>query len=154
MPYIKMNPPQVYMCSPSWTLLPLPSPYYTSGSSQCTSPKHSVSCIEPGLVTRFIYDIIHVSIFLCISGFDLLTFRWGFYCLCPRDNGLCIHNFSCNLLLVLVLCNAGFKKQVGKYSNIFRFWMSVLKQYNFFPKYLLIVVYSLSCAQLLEPHEL
>ena len=33
---IKMNPPQVYMCSPSWTLLPPPSPYHPSGSSQCT----------------------------------------------------------------------------------------------------------------------
>ena len=31
------------------------------GSSQCTSPKHPVSYIEPGLATRFIYDIIHVS---------------------------------------------------------------------------------------------
>ena len=38
-----------------------PSPYRPSGSSQCTSPKHPVSCIEPGLATRFIYDIIHVS---------------------------------------------------------------------------------------------
>ena len=56
-----MNPPQVYMCSPSWTLLPPPSPYHLSGSSQCTSPKHPVSCIEPGLATRFIHDIIHVS---------------------------------------------------------------------------------------------
>ena len=61
LPYIKMNPPQVYMCSPSWTLLPPPSPYHPSGSSQCSSPKHPVSCIEPGLVTCFIYDIIHVS---------------------------------------------------------------------------------------------
>ena len=40
LPYIKMNPPQAYMCSPSWTLLPPPSPYHPSGSSQCTSPKH------------------------------------------------------------------------------------------------------------------
>ena len=56
-----MNPPQVYMCSPSWTLLPPPSLYHPSGSSQCTSPKHPVSCIEPGLAIRFIYDIIHVS---------------------------------------------------------------------------------------------
>ena len=40
---IKMNPPQVCMCSPSWTLLPPPSPYHPSGSSQCTSPKHPVS---------------------------------------------------------------------------------------------------------------
>ena len=61
LPNIKMNPPQVYMCSPSWTLLPPPSPYPPSGSSQCTSPKQPVSCIEPGLATRFICDIIHVS---------------------------------------------------------------------------------------------
>ena len=27
-----MNPPQVYMCSPSWILLPPPSPYHPSGS--------------------------------------------------------------------------------------------------------------------------
>ena len=32
-----------------------PSPYHPSGSSQCTSPKHPVSCIEPGLVIRFIW---------------------------------------------------------------------------------------------------
>ena len=42
-------------------LNPPPSPYHPSGSSQCTSPKHPVSYIEPGLATRFIYDIIHVS---------------------------------------------------------------------------------------------
>ena len=53
LPNIKMNPPQVYMCSPCWTLLPPPSPYHPSGSSKCTSPKHPVSCIEPGLATRF-----------------------------------------------------------------------------------------------------
>ena len=42
-------------------LNPPPSQYHPSGSSQCTSPKHPVSCIEPGLATHFIYDIIHVS---------------------------------------------------------------------------------------------
>jgi len=52
LPNIKMNPSQVYMCSPSWTLLRPPSPYHPSGSSQCTSPKHPVSCIEPGLASR------------------------------------------------------------------------------------------------------
>ena len=61
LPHINMNPPQVYTCSPSRTLLPPPSPYHPSGSSQCTSPKHLVSCIEPGLVIRFLYDSIHVS---------------------------------------------------------------------------------------------
>ena len=43
------------------TLHPSPSPYHPSGSSQCTSPKHPVLCIKPGLATRFIHDIIHVS---------------------------------------------------------------------------------------------
>ena len=66
LPNIEMNPPRVYMCSPSWTLLPPRSPYPPSGSSQCTSPKHPVShlvsCIEPGLETRFIHDSIHVSV--------------------------------------------------------------------------------------------
>ena len=50
-----MNSPQVYMCSPSWTPLPLPSPYHPSGSSQCTSHKHPVSCIKPGLAYMILY---------------------------------------------------------------------------------------------------
>ena len=61
LPYINMNLPRVYTCSRSWTPLPPPSPYRLSGSSQCTSPKHPVSCIEPRLAICFLYDIIHVS---------------------------------------------------------------------------------------------
>ena len=47
---------------PILTRLSPPSSYHPSGSSQCTSPKHPVSCIEPGLAIHFIYDIIHVSV--------------------------------------------------------------------------------------------
>ena len=61
LPYINMNAPRVYTCSPSWTPLSPPSPYHPSGSSQCTSPEHPVSCMEPGLAIHFLYDIIHVS---------------------------------------------------------------------------------------------
>ena len=64
LPNIEMNLPQVYMCSPFWTLLPPPSPYHPSGSSQCTSPKHPVSCIKPGLANRFIHDIIRFNVIL------------------------------------------------------------------------------------------
>ena len=60
LPYIHMHLPRVYTCSPSWTPLPPPSPYHPSGSSQCSSPKLPVSCIEPGLAIHFLYDIIHV----------------------------------------------------------------------------------------------
>ena len=66
MPYINMHLPQVYMCSPSWTPLPPPSPYHPSGSSQCTSPKLPVSCIEPGLEIRFWYDIVHVFHYMLV----------------------------------------------------------------------------------------
>ena len=65
LPYINMNQPWVYTCSPSWTPLPPPSPYHPSGSSQYTSPKHPVSCIEPGLVTHLIYIILYI--FQCHS---------------------------------------------------------------------------------------
>ena len=61
LPYINMNPPQVYTCSPSWTPLPPPSSNHPSGLSLCTSPKHPVSCIKPRLAIHFLYDIIHVS---------------------------------------------------------------------------------------------
>ena len=65
LPYIDMNPPWVYMSSQSWTPEPPPppplSPYHLSGSSQCTSPKHPVSCIEPRLAIHFLHDSIHVS---------------------------------------------------------------------------------------------
>ena len=61
LPYINMNLPWVYISSHSWTPLPPPSPYHPSGLSQCTSPKHPVSCIEPRLAIHLLYDIIHVS---------------------------------------------------------------------------------------------
>ena len=57
LPYIDMNLPRVYMCSHPES----PSPYHPSGSSQCTSPEHPISCIEPGLVIHFTYDNIHIS---------------------------------------------------------------------------------------------
>ena len=61
LPYIDMNLPWVYMCSPSWTPLPHPTPYHPSGLSQCTSRKHAVSCIGPELAIHLTYDNIHVS---------------------------------------------------------------------------------------------
>ena len=61
LPYIDMNQPWVYMCSPSWTPLPPSSPSYPCGSSQCTNPEHPVSCIEPGPAICFTHDNIHVA---------------------------------------------------------------------------------------------
>ena len=62
LPYTDMNQPRVYMCSPSWTLLPPPFASHPSGSSQCTGVESPVSCIELGLVIYFAYGNIHVSV--------------------------------------------------------------------------------------------
>ena len=78
LPYIDLNLPWVYMCSPSWTPLTPPS-LWPSGSSQCTSPKHPVSCIKPGLAIRFTYDILHVSVpfsHIILPLPSLLHFNW------------------------------------------------------------------------------
>ena len=61
LPYIDMNPPQVYMSSQTWTPLLPPTPYHCSGSSPCASPKHPASCIKHRLAIRFLHDSIHVS---------------------------------------------------------------------------------------------
>ena len=61
LPYIHMNQLWMYMCSPSRTPLPPPSPSHLSGSSQCTGPEHPASCIEPELAIYFTYDNRHVS---------------------------------------------------------------------------------------------
>ena len=70
LPYIDMNLPWVYMSSQTWTPLPPPTPYHLSGSSQCTSPKHPVSCIEHRLAIHFLHDSIHVSIPFSLLVFD------------------------------------------------------------------------------------
>ena len=51
-----MHQPWVYICSQSWTPLPPPSPSHPSGSSQCSSPEHPISCIRPGLAIYFTYS--------------------------------------------------------------------------------------------------
>ena len=61
LPYINMNLPRCTRVPHLEPPLLPPSLYHPSGSSQCTSPKHPVSCIEPGLAIRFLYDVIHVS---------------------------------------------------------------------------------------------
>ena len=45
---------------PSWPSLASPSPSHFSGSSQCTSPKHSASSIKPGLAINYTYVNIHI----------------------------------------------------------------------------------------------
>ena len=58
LPYIDMNPPQVYMSSQFWTPSHL-SPYIISLFIPVHQPQ--ASCIEPRLVINVLHDSIHVS---------------------------------------------------------------------------------------------
>ena len=83
---------------------------HPSGSSQCTSPKHPVSCIEPGLVTHSIYDIICISMPFSqiIPSFPSPTeskrlFYTSVSLLLSRIQGYCYH-LSKFHIYVLVYC--------------------------------------------------
>ena len=110
LPYIDLNPPWVYMCFPSWTPLPPSSPSYPSGSSQCTSPEHPVSCIKPRLVICFTYDNLHVSMpssYIILPSPSPTESKRLFYTLVslllPRIQGYHYH-FSKFHIYVLVYC--------------------------------------------------
>ena len=76
LPHISMYPPREYMCSPSWTPRPPPSPYHPSGSSQCTSPKLPVSCIEPGLAMIKFSEKLQFSSVQSLSRVRLFATPW------------------------------------------------------------------------------
>ena len=64
MPYINMNPPRVYTCSPSWTPLPSPSPSHPSGHP--SAPALSILYHALNLDWRFISHVI-IYMFQCHS---------------------------------------------------------------------------------------
>ena len=94
--YIKMNPPWVYMCSPSWKPLPPPSPPHPSGSSQCTSPEHPVSCIEPDW--QF---ISHMLLYMFQSRFPKSSHPHPLP-QSPKDCSIHLHLFCCLSYRVIV----------------------------------------------------
>ena len=83
LPYINMNLPQVYTCSPSWTLLPPPSPYHLNAfkSSPCLfmawsliSFYHWILILSYGYTTGYLsfWNILRIS---C----TLLKHKHGFF---------------------------------------------------------------------------
>ena len=79
-----------------------------SGSSQCTSPKLPVSCIQPGLVIHFLYDIIHVlmqfsQIIPPPSPTESKLFYTSVSLLLSRIQGCCYH-LSKFYIYALVYC--------------------------------------------------
>ena len=70
LPYIDMNQPWIYMCSPSQSPLPPPSPPDPSGSFQCTSLEH-LSHASNMVVLKFIWKGKGTRIANKVGGFTL-----------------------------------------------------------------------------------
>ena len=58
------------------TPLPPPSPFHPSGSSKCTSPKHPVSCIKPGLA---ILSHMIIYMFQCHSPIHIIFLNFQIF---------------------------------------------------------------------------
>ena len=67
LPYIDMNPPRVYICSPSWTPFHLPPHPISLGHPSAPAPNTPVSCIEPNMLSRLVITYIPRSKHLLIS---------------------------------------------------------------------------------------
>ena len=101
--------------------------YPPSGSSQGTNPKHLVLCIEPGLATCFIHDIIHVSMPLsqisppCPSPTESIRLIYtSVSLLLSRTQGYCSH-LSKFHIYALVYC---FFRYSGSISDFFVFFLA------------------------------
>ena len=75
-----MNQPWVYICPPSQTSLPPPSPSHPSGLSQCTGFGFEcpVSCIKLGLVIYFTHKSLYGHTFSLLSDKHLRVERLSF----------------------------------------------------------------------------
>ena len=79
-----MNQPWIYMCSPSWSPFPLPSPSHPSGYSQCTSPEHLSHASSLGwrsVSHLIIYLKICIKCLLWLIGGFLTSVYISFLCL-------------------------------------------------------------------------
>ena len=87
LPNIKMNPPQVYMCSPSWTLLPPPSPILSSILSDMRIVTPAFFCFP------FAWNIFFHPLSLYMSlGLKWVSCRQHIYgsCFCIHSASLCL----------------------------------------------------------------
>ena len=101
LPYIDMNQPWIYMCSPSRSSLPPPSPSHPSGSSQCTSPEYLSRA--PSLGWRSVSSLI-VYLFQCYS------LRSSHPCLLPQSKSL-----FCTSVSLFLFCIQGYHYHLFKF---------------------------------------
>ena len=119
LPYIDMNQLWIYVCSPSLSPLPPPSPSHPSGSSQCTSPEHLSHASSLGWWS---FSPLMVYLFQCYS------LRTSHPCLLPQSPKVC----SVHLCLFFLFCILGYRYHLFPYICVsilywsLSFWLTSL----------------------------
>ena len=103
LPYIDMNQPWIYMCSPFWSppppaSLPIPSLWVFP----VHQPWALVSCIQPGLVICFTLDKIHVS----------MLFSWN---IPPSPSPTESKSLFCTSVSLFLFCISGYHYHLSKF---------------------------------------
>ena len=100
---------------------------HPSGSSQCTSSEHPVSCIKPGLVIHFTYAILHDSVTFShiippssSSTESKRLFNTSVSFLLSHIQGYCCLLFKFHIY-VLVYCTGVFLSGYFSLYNMFQF---------------------------------
>ena len=105
-----MNQPWIYMCSPSWSPLPSPSPSHPSVSSQCTSPEHLSHASNLGW-----RSVSHLIIYM----FQCYSLRSSHPCLLPQSPNVSpihLHLFFCPAFRVIITI---FLNSFLSHSNVY-----------------------------------
>ena len=166
-----MNQLWVYMCSPSLSPLPPPSLSHPSGSSQCTSPEHPVSCNNFLILSlQFNFVLVplncnHLSInhyfpsYCPSSGnagvlfclFQLNAYSNQLYCVSLRvlDRKVIIytflHDISIKLEKIKMIISLYHYEMIHFISYYFSFSQNLLWYYHISPSFLVLLFARFIC---------
>ena len=88
LPYINMNPPQVYTCSPSWTLLPPRTILLGSPSASAPSIQYHTLNLDWWLISYMILYMV------------TLMYRTVFWTLWERERVGCLYFFYASFIML------------------------------------------------------
>ena len=108
---------------------PPPSSFHPSGSSQCPSPEHPVSWMEPVLAIYFTYDNIHFQCYSLKSSHPCLL------PLSPKDCSLHLCLFHCLAywVIVTIFPNSIYMRQYAVFVFFFLTYFTLFNRLQFHP---------------------
>ena len=127
LPYIDMNQPWVYMCSPSWNPFPPPSPSHPSGSSQCSSSEHP--CTSASFASNLDWRSVSHMIVYMFQWYSLKSSHPRLLPQSPKDCSLhlCLSCCLTYRVIITIFLNTIYMPQ---YTVLVFFFLTYITLYN------------------------